>query len=76
MIETPKKPKMMKFKKVRTLRDLRNDPRVQSVSDERGIGDGIWVYLKEGFTNERLECSTIHEYTVAECCGQLNEEVI
>jgi len=61
------------YKKARTMRDLRNDPRVSQVFND-GI-DGIWVHLKEEFINNRLECGTIHEYTIAECCQQLNEEV-
>lgn len=67
------------MKKARTMRDLETDPRVSFISDERGIcphgGDGIWVYLKEGYTNTHLECGTIHEYTIADCCQQLNENV-
>ena len=65
----------MAHKKARTYNDILNDPRVDSVSDERGYGDGIWVYLKQGYINQRLECGTIHEHTIAECCQQLNEEV-
>ena len=61
------------MKKARTMRDLRNDKRVSQVFDE-GV-DGIWVHLKDGFINQRLECGTIHEYTIADCCQQLNEEV-
>ena len=67
---------MKKFKEARTMLDLCNDPRVSQVFDESGCGDGIWVHLKEGFVNERLECGTIHEYNIADCCQQLNEEVI
>jgi hypothetical protein len=61
------------YKKAKTMRDLRNDKRVSQVFDE-GV-DGIWVHLKDGFINNRLECGTIHEYTIADCCQQLNEEV-
>jgi len=61
-------------KKARTMRDIRNDKRVSQVFNE-GV-DGIWVHLKDGFINSRLECGTIHEYTIADCCQQLNEEVI
>ena len=65
----------MAYKKATTYSHLNLDSRVDWVSDERGSGDGIWVYLKEGFINTRLECGTIHEHTVAECCNQLNNEV-
>lgn len=54
------------------MRDIQNDPRVSSVSDERSMGDGVWVYLKANFVNTHLECHTIHERTVRECCEQLN----
>lgn len=63
---------MPKYKKARTMRDLRNDPRVSMVFVDC---DGIWVHLKDGFINNRLECGTIHEHTIADCCQQLNQEV-
>lgn len=66
----------MKFKKARTYNDLTLDPRVDSISDERGYGDGVWVYLKQGYVNIRLDSTFIHEWTIADCCEQLNEEVI
>jgi len=62
----------MAYKKATTYTHLNLDSRVDWISDERGNGDGIWVYLKEGFINTHLECGTIHEHTVAECCDQLN----
>ncbi len=66
----------MTYKKARTYADMGNDSRVDWVSDERGTEEGIWVYLKEGFINTHLECGTIHEHTVAECCDQLNNAVV
>jgi|TARA_R100000030_G_scaffold19852_1_gene14149 hypothetical protein len=65
----------MTYKKARTYADMERDPRVDWISDERGTGEGIWVYLKEGYINDHLECGTIHEHTVAECCLQLNTQV-
>ena len=37
------------------------DGRIQEISDERGGGDGIWVYLKPGFINIESETHMIHE---------------
>lgn len=31
---------------------IKADKRVQSVSDERSWGDGFWIYLKPGFSND------------------------
>lgn len=50
----------------RTLADLRSHPWVEEVSDERGSREGIWIYLKAGFTTCDA-CHTIHEQTVKEC---------
>lgn len=51
----------------RTLAGLSSHPWVESVSDERGTGAGIWVYLKPGYVTHDC-CHTIHESTVKECC--------
>ena len=64
----------MAYKKATTYTHLSLDSRVDWISDERGSGDGIWVYLKDGYTNIRLDSGYIHEHTVAECCDQLNNE--
>ena len=65
----------MAYKKARTYTHLALDSRVESVSDERGSGDGIWVYLRGGYVNLTLDSGYIHEHTVAECCDQLNNDV-
>jgi|TARA_R110000824_G_scaffold190282_3_gene371760 hypothetical protein len=66
-----------KFKKVRTERDVRNDPRVSEI-DFGGWteewGKDIWVYLAEGFNNEGA--STVHEATWGDVCYKLNDLVI
>ena len=66
-----------KFKKVRTERDVRNDPRVEEI-DFGGWteewGKDIWVYLVEGFNNEG--CSCVHEATWGEVCYKLNDLVV
>ena len=54
------------MKNPRTLQQIKDDPRVSFVSDERPA-DGIWIYLINEWTNPQLECGTIHEHTVKEC---------
>lgn len=49
----------MKLKKL-----IQNHPRVEDISDERGSGDGCWVYLKRGWGERgNPQCHTIHEDT-------------
>ena len=64
----------MAYKKATTYTHLSLDSRVDSISDERGSGDGIWIYLKDGYRNAVLDSGLIHEHTIAECCYQLNHE--
>jgi hypothetical protein len=52
----------------RTLAQLIAHPWVEEVSDERGMGQGIWVYLKSGYQWDG--CQTIHEDTVGDCLAQ------
>lgn len=49
---------------MRYLDQLRADPRVASVSDERATDDGYWVALNPGWLSETNGCQTVHEYTV------------
>lgn len=51
----------------RTLAGLASHPWVKCVSDERELGDGLWVYLKPGFVWDGTT-SHIHESTVREAC--------
>jgi len=53
--------------KPRTLAQLISHPWVESVSDERSSGCGIWVYLKPGY--EWDGSHAVHESTVRECCA-------
>lgn len=48
--------------KPKTLNDIRNHPLVDEVSDERSTGDGIWVYLVNGYCWG--EVHSLHEDTV------------
>lgn len=41
-------------------------PKVASISDERGMGDGFWVYLKKGWQNDP-ETHCIHENSPTRC---------
>jgi len=58
----------MKITIPRTMNEIRNHPLVESISDERGNDDGIWIYLISGYISD-LECGIIHEHTVKECCN-------
>lgn len=65
------------YKKVQPYpKSILADPRVDHISDERGNGDGIWVYLNLQYYNTYLECHAIHEHTYKECVEQLNNHVI
>ena len=54
-ILTPEELKVLNAK-VKNLRDLRNHPIVQGVSDERATNEAIFVDLKDGWMS-RSECS-------------------
>ena len=58
-----------KIKKVRTLKDIRNDFRVESIENEGD--DGYWCYLIDGYLFDG-EVGIIHEYTVKDVCNSLN----
>lgn len=63
------------MKKLKTLADIKNDPRVAEISDERHLDQGIWVYLLNDYFNEFLDSGKIHEETVSECLEQMNRDV-
>lgn len=46
---------------------IKADPRVVDVSDERGAGDGYWVYLDYGWYYEEQGSHIIHEDTPTQC---------
>ena len=65
------------MKKVRTLADIKADPRVESIHSEDS-GDyekSWWCYLKAGWQWDNNEQHTIHERTIAEVCEELNTNV-
>ena len=46
---------------------------IESVSREYNDGYDYWIYLKDGYICEPMECSTIHEYSIKECKRMLKE---
>lgn len=67
----------MSHKKARSFADIKNDPRVESISDERGRrgdgGDGIWVYLHVGFHSISTGCHCVHEWSVKDLIRDFND---
>jgi hypothetical protein len=49
-----------------------SDKRVDSISDERSLGDGFWVYLKAGFQCDPAT-HVIHENSPTACLKRLVE---
>lgn len=62
---------MEKFKKVRTLADIKNDPRVDSIHKEYDP-ESWWCYLRAGWQWDNNEQHTIHEVTIKGICEELN----
>jgi len=62
----------------RTLKDLREHPLVEDLSDERfgqrDGGDGIWAYFEPGIIREQCDpVHNVHEYTVAATCDAFRD---
>jgi hypothetical protein len=57
----------------KTIASVAKHPLVCDISDERDRGDGVWIYLHDGWISDILETSTIHEDTWAECIALLKE---
>lgn len=55
---------------VRTLNDIKNDPRVREVYQD---SDGWWVTLIDGWLWDG--CGSVHEDTIKECCKVLNHSI-
>lgn len=55
------------------LEKIQADPRVDRISDERRMGDGIWVYLKHGYEAPSTETRTIHEYNLKAVIKELKQ---
>ncbi len=66
------------MKKVRTKKDIENDPRVESIHQEDdGCWDtsGWWCYLKSGWQAYGNQQRIIHERTIKDICSELNNNV-
>lgn len=55
----------------KTLAKLLADPRVDEILDERGDGNGYWIYMAHGWINTFSETHCIHEMTVKDCLDQM-----
>ena len=67
----------IKFKKVRTLKDIQNDPRVSAIDIEYDNGEkSYWCYLKAGWQDScNPTCHTIHEWRIKEVCYYVNNAI-
>ena len=64
------------MKKPRTKRDVENDSRVTSIhSEDDGCYGGLawWCYLKAGYQAYNNHQHIIHEKTIRDICGILND---
>jgi hypothetical protein len=50
-------------------------PAVHSVSDERALGEGCWVFLKDGFESVAMDCGSIHEPSWTACYRVMREGI-
>jgi hypothetical protein len=53
------------------LDQLRADPRVSDISDERAYDEGVWVYLVPGWVSDSTDTGTIHERTLADIRSEM-----
>jgi len=58
------------YRTPRTLQQIKDDPRVEDVSDERQLDSGIWVYLKDGW------CDPYHDPKGWPDCNSLREDTV
>ncbi|TFG82819.1 MAG: hypothetical protein E4G74_02150 [Erysipelotrichales bacterium] len=56
------------MKKFRTRTDIERHHAVDQMFRD---SDGWWVWLKAGYWSTNMECGTIHEMTIGECCEQM-----
>ena len=57
------------MKTVKTSKDIINHPAVDEFFRD---SDGYWIWLKGGWISPDMECGTIHEWTISDCCCKLN----
>ncbi len=63
------------MKKVRTLNDIKNDPRIDEIFSEVCPSYGQktwWAYCKAGWQFEMNQCHTAHEDTIKDLCDYIN----
>ncbi len=53
--------------KVRTRKQIAEHSAVDQIFRD---SDGWWIWLKPGWWSCNMECGTIHELTIAECCAE------
>ncbi len=63
------------MRKPKTLAEISAHPSVKSVSDERSIGSGIWIFLKPGFICTESGAHAVHEDTVTETIACFNSSI-
>ena len=63
-------------KKLRTLKDIQNDPRVDSIHREEDDGFSWWCYLKPGFQAYGNKQHAIHERTIKRVIQELEDAEI
>ncbi len=54
--------------KPRTRADIAAHPAVEQIFHD---SDGWWVWLHDEYWSSNMECGTIHEMTIRECCEQM-----
>lgn len=67
----PSLPAMTTPPRPRSWRAATTDPRVHDHSDERGSGDGLWLYLRRPWRCPDTDLSFVHEWTVRETLDSL-----
>lgn len=60
---------------MKAIERIKAHPAVEDVSDERFLGDGCWVALKDGWRSRAMDCQTIHEDTWAKCWKVMMEGI-
>ena len=49
--------------------------KIQDVSDESGVGDGYWLYLRSGWSRWG-EVHSVHEWTMKELIRAMRSDVV
>lgn len=64
----------MKYKKVRTLKHIKADPRISNIHLEVD-GNSWWCYLIPGFRWDNYAKHAMNERTIKQICNELNHNV-